>query len=48
MHQFHETYSAPEFLAQLVRERECDAKRIPGPKAVTAVDHRHSHRLCEE
>lgn len=37
MRQFHETYTAPEFLAQLVRENERGAKRARGTKALAAA-----------
>jgi predicted nuclease of restriction endonuclease-like (RecB) superfamily len=48
MRQFHETYAAPEFLAQLVRERERDVKRTRGPQALTVVDHRQLAQAVRE
>lgn len=40
MRQFHETYTAPEFLAQLVRESGCDTQRPRGSKALAVADRR--------
>jgi hypothetical protein len=37
MRQFHETYTAPEFLGQLVRENERGAKRVRSTKALAAA-----------
>ncbi|WP_345944739.1 PDDEXK nuclease domain-containing protein [Variovorax sp. dw_954] len=44
MRQFHQAYSAPEFLAQLVRERERLSKRTRSAKALAAVD---EHQLAQ-
>ena len=40
MRQFHEIYTAPEFLAQLVRENERDAKRPRASKALAVTGDR--------
>jgi hypothetical protein len=37
MRQFHETYTSPEFLAQLVRENERGAQRARGTKALATA-----------
>lgn len=48
MRQFHETYAGPEFLAQLVREKERLSKPPRSPKALSAADHRRLAQAVRE
>ena len=48
MREFHATYAAPEFLAQLVRERERDTRRTRVHKTLAASDQRQPAQAVRE